>query len=50
METLKVGTHWGTSRRDLLQCKDTLGTSPPVCTRILHRNSSRRDHIFGPYD
>ena len=26
------------------------GTSPLVCTRILHRNSSRRDHIFGPCD
>ena len=23
-----------------------LGTSPLVCTRILHRNSSRRDPIF----
>ena len=28
----------------------TSGTRNLVCTRILHRNSSRRDHTFGPCD
>ena len=44
--SLKLGTHQGTSRKDLLQGLAS-GTSPLVCTRILHRNSSRKDHIFG---
>jgi len=47
--SLKLGTHSGTSRRDLSQVVAS-GTSPLVCTRILHQNSSRRDHIFDPCD
>ena len=33
-----------------LVARTCFGTSPLVCTRILHRNSSRKDHTFGPCD
>ena len=32
-----LGTYWGTSRRDVSRGLAS-GTSPPVCTRILHGN------------
>ena len=46
---LKLGTHQGTTCRDLSQELASRASSP-VLTRVLHRNCSRRDHIFGPCD